>query len=446
VELVLSEVLHVPALKDKFLISVPKLVEKGCSIEFNANGAQVKMGNHTLLECTVRNGIYLINATIATKTALTTTTQSKSITEWHRIFGHLNFKDVQRLPSVVDGVRITTQEHQDCEVCLKSKATRKSFAKMSTKSLMPGDRQCVDIGFIDGTPYLTITDDASGCTKTSILQKKSDAASEIIEYVKWLKTQFNIIVKEIRCDGAEEFKTKELKNFYSTNGIELSISQPYTPEQNGVAERKNRTLKETARSIIADSKLDAHNYGTDALLFATFMRNRSPKADTGKTPIEILTGSKPNAINYERFGKLGYATLHKNQKKNLRLSTLDEKAVKCILLGFSSTGYELEEIATGKRFSSCHVKWLDDDMPIEEDTEKSESEQTASSASSNEALSKQSDKPSDDEVRRNEFENNDPHGKCTKLRIELNHGRQAKLTSVTYSQRDLDELENKPMS
>ena len=95
---------------------------------------------------------------------------------------------------------------------------------------------------------------------------------------------------------------------------------PYTPEQNGVAERKNRTLKECARIILMDNKF-GDEYAMDAILFATFI-NRNPRKTDGKTPIELFAGKKPTFKYLQRFGKKCYVTLAKAQRKG---KTLDPK-------------------------------------------------------------------------------------------------------------------------
>ena len=76
-----------------------------------------------------------------------------------------------------------------------------------------------------------------------------------MDHVVWQKTQYNFTLKKIICDRGGEFINNSMKQFCQERGIIIQNTMPYTPEQNGIAERKNRTLKECARSILIDSKL-----------------------------------------------------------------------------------------------------------------------------------------------------------------------------------------------
>ncbi len=104
-------------------------------------------------------------------------------------------------------------------------------------------------------------------------------------------THFGMKIQPFKCDNGGEFSSKQFKDFCSQKGILIQYSTPYTPQQNGLAERKNRTLVEKARTMLNSSKLDKVYCG-DALLTATHLHNRSPiSANEGlKTPIEVVSG------------------------------------------------------------------------------------------------------------------------------------------------------------
>ena len=99
---------------------------------------------------------------------------------------------------------------------------------------------------------------------------------------------------------------------------------PKTPEQNGVSERMNRTLVEMVRSMLSDSKLPPR-FWAEALATAAYLKNRSPaRAVEGKTPVEALTGEKPNVGNLHSFGCIAYAHIPKDERHKL-----DPKARMC---------------------------------------------------------------------------------------------------------------------
>jgi hypothetical protein len=95
---------------------------------------------------------------------------------------------------------------------------------------------------------------------------------------------------------------------------------PYTSEQNGIAERKNRTLKEFARSILMDSELGIE-YSMDAMVFATFIRNRSPRKKPGKTAIDLITGKRTSFKYIHAFGTTCYVTIAKEERRRKGLKS-----------------------------------------------------------------------------------------------------------------------------
>jgi hypothetical protein len=382
----LTNVLHVPELSSrKNLISVPALTRKGVEVKFTKNKMIGTIGHDTLFECNVIDGLYKIYGYIDTKQA-NSAHASKSLEEWHRTFGHLNYEDLKKLPDMINDMKINeSPKPKDCEICMKSKGCRQSFKQKEMDSTKPGEMLVIDIGFVNQIPYLAMTDVGSNCTKTVILNSKSDSAKHIMNYIVFLERQFGHKVKVIRNDGALEFKTKVLNDFYDQKGIKVEITVAYTPEQNGIAERKNRSIKEMARACLIDSKL-SQEYAPDAILYATLIRNRCPtKAKQGTisvSPIELLTGVKPSAKHMQPFGTRCYSIKSKNER--MGRGTLEPKGIECIILLMTDLGYFVEEVESKKRYVTCHVrivkqqersqklKIFDDDTTSEEEGETSD--------------------------------------------------------------------------
>ena len=129
----------------------------------------------------------------------------------------------------------------------------------------------------------------------------------------------------------------EFNAFLAERGIKHQYTVPYTPQQNGVAERKNRSLMEMARCMVKSHALP-HSFWLEAVMCATYVLNRCPtKALHSITPYEAWHGQKPSVAHLRVFGCLAYALVPKQRKK------LDDKAVKCIFVGYSSEnkGYRL---------------------------------------------------------------------------------------------------------
>jgi transposase InsO family protein len=119
-----------------------------------------------------------------------------------------------------------------------------------------------------------------------------------------METQYDVKVKNIVTDNGGEFVNKAIQQWAASKGIRLTDTSSYTPEQNGIAERKNRTLADMVRCLLADSKLDKSKYWKQALAAAVYIRNRSPGKRSGQemTPYEILTGNKPDLKHLRCFG------------------------------------------------------------------------------------------------------------------------------------------------
>ncbi|RXN30143.1 Retrovirus-related Pol poly from transposon TNT 1-94 [Labeo rohita] len=165
-------------------------------------------------------------------------------------------------------------------------------------------------------------------------------------------------LKVLRTDNGGEYTSSEFQDFLKKEGIRHELTVPKTPEQNGVAERMNKTLMETVRSMLADAKLP-QKFWAEALSTAVYLRNRSPtKSVKGMTPFEAWTGEKPTVDHLRIFGCTVYAHVPKDERKKL-----DPKAKKCILLGYGTEtkGYRLYDSKLAKVFFSRDVIFNESD-------------------------------------------------------------------------------------
>ncbi|TPX70483.1 DNA-directed DNA polymerase [Chytriomyces confervae] len=209
---------------------------------------------------------------------------------------------------------------------MESKTTRSVGKEKSARVEKPGEELNVDLTFVNGTPILMVSDTGSGCTFAKILGRKSDACQGILDIIKLIETQYHHKLKTIVSDGGGEFINSKFTKWCEINH---HVSTPYTPEQNGIAERKNRTVVEMCRTLLADSKMDKEKYWIYAFEMA-----------------------KPNLKYMRRFGEkcVAYVDGHKRGK-------LDSKGVQCRVLGIKEKGYLLVETDSGRIFKSVHVKF-----------------------------------------------------------------------------------------
>ncbi|GJV11381.1 retrovirus-related pol polyprotein from transposon TNT 1-94 [Tanacetum coccineum] len=176
----------------------------------------------------------------------------------------------------------------------------------------------------------------------TINQLKSKALETIMSFIKRVENKNDIKVKQFRTDNGTEFRNSILINFCDERGISQNFSSPYTPEQNGVAERKNRTLIEAARTMLSGSVF-LKQYWDEAVATTCYTQNRSTIVKRHlKTPYEIFRGRIPNIDFLHVFGCPVYIHNHKDY-----LGKFDEKA---------NDGYFLRYLLVSKAFRVFNTK------------------------------------------------------------------------------------------
>ncbi|TPX41284.1 hypothetical protein CcCBS67573_g10585, partial [Chytriomyces confervae] len=350
----ITGVLYVPGLSVN-LLSISALGTKGAAISFDGKGASVSIKGKIILRADeIEEGLYTIQGKQAGLATMVSDIRKLSTREAHRSMGHLNTRDLQKLPSLADGIKITDEELGDCDICTEAKTTRHVNKERSAKTETPGEEISVDLTFVNEIPILMVSDTGSGCTIAKILKKKSETPQAIADIVKIIEKQYNHQVKTVISDGGGEFVNKKMQDWCAALGIQHQTTTAYTPEQNGIAERKNRTIMETTRAMLLDAKLDKTKYWNYAFEMAVYIRNRCPTSSTTaeKTPCELLTGKQPNLKYIRPFGEscTAYVDQHKRDK-------FDAKGTKCRVLGIREKGYLLLEEGTERVFQSVHVKF-----------------------------------------------------------------------------------------
>jgi transposase InsO family protein len=148
---------------------------------------------------------------------------------------------------------------------------------------------------IGGNKYgLVIIDDYSHFTWMFFLQDKSKTQEVLNKFMRRAQNKFDAKVKKIRSDNSTKFKNTQVEDFLHKEGIKHEFSSPYTPQQNGVAKRKNYTLIEMARTMLDQYKI-FDQFWAEAINTACHATNRLYIHQVlKKTSYELLTGNKPN--------------------------------------------------------------------------------------------------------------------------------------------------------
>jgi transposase InsO family protein len=214
----------------------------------------------------------------------------------HRRLGHISLTSIKALlkGNLVTGLEIdeTAEPSIHCESCIQAKATHKSFPKeAATRASRPGDLIHSDIWGPSRTAspggsryFISFTDDHTRRTTIKFIRLKSDGEAELKNYVAWIETQLGRTPKAFRTDNGGEYLG--VKPWLESKGIELHPSAPYSPSQNGVSERMNRTLNELMIAMMAEKDLPPTLWA-EAIYHAAYIRNQSStRSLQGMTPME----------------------------------------------------------------------------------------------------------------------------------------------------------------
>ncbi|KAJ9538611.1 hypothetical protein OSB04_031344 [Centaurea solstitialis] len=326
------------------LLSISQLCDKNHKVSFSKKKCKVKNKRKEVILTGVRHAdIYIINMNTSTDNfCFVSRASSDTNWLWHKRLSHLNFKTLNQLciNNLVIGLpdfRYTKVSL--CSACEKGKQTRASFKSKQISSISSPLQLLhmdlfgpVNVQSIAGKKYtLVIVDEFSRYTWVFFLRSKSDAPEEIILFVRKMERLNNLTVRSIRSDHGTEFKNSTLETFFDQKGISQNFSSVRTPQQNGVAERRNRTLIEAARSMLSEANL-ATQFWAEAVNTACYTQNRSLIVKRfRRTPYELFRNRKPSIEHLHIFGCVCYIL---NNKDNL--GKFDSKSDDGIFLGYSS--------------------------------------------------------------------------------------------------------------
>lgn len=362
----MSEVKFVPGLSTS-LISVAKLAQKKLNVYFDEQECQVVNLEGTVVATGCRyGGLYCLRLAEASLKVTTGQYTENCQHLWHRHLGHRDWTAAERLvkENLATGMQVSDCGLRlKCEVCMEGKLARSPFPAVTERK----STGILDIVHTDlcgpmktttpsGNRYVMhIIDDFSRFTVTYLLKNKWEAAENIKEYVRWVETLYGQKPKVIRSDGGGEFDNKELRNFYRAEGIKPQFTTPYSPQQNGVAERKNRSLTEMATCMLLDSGLEKRFWG-EATLTATYLQNRLPSRSIQKTPYELWWGRKPALGHLKVFGSEAFVHIPETKR-----GKMNGKARKLTFVGYSMEhkGYRFVDPATDQITVSRDARFLE---------------------------------------------------------------------------------------
>jgi transposase InsO family protein len=261
---------------------------------------------------------------------------------WHQKLAHVDMRNLHKLQKegkILGLINIAFEKDRPCEACQAGKQVR---APHHAKNIMVITRplELLHMDLLSPIAYISIggnkygiiiVDDYSHFTWVFFLQDKGETQEVLKKFLKLAQNKFDTKVKRIRIDNGTEFKNTQVEDYLDEEWIKHEFSAPYTLQQNGVAERKNMTLIEMARTMLDEYKT-SDRFWAVAVNTACHVTNRLYLYKLLKnTPYELLTGNKPNVSYFRDFGSKCYVL-----QKRLKSFKFVPKVYEGFLHGYDS--------------------------------------------------------------------------------------------------------------
>ena len=346
----LIDALYVPTLRAN-LLSWPAASAQGASLRGDGNSLSIAKDGRTVVSACKSRGVFLVDGAIQPVQAVAYAVTSEV---WHKRLGHVSDGIMSRMVKEqlatgldVNGSMVLSDK---CDACFEGKQARLPFEQSASKSSRPlelvhsdvmGKFQVESVG---GSFYaLTVLDDFSRYSEVLCIRFKSDVPEALMECLKRWERQTDQKVRTLRTDGGTEY-AGELKEMMKEAGIEHQRTVRYTPQQNGRAERLNRTLLDKARCMLFEAKAPATLWA-EALTTANLLRNVTAVSTDDKTPHEAFTGKTPDLSMLRVFGSVAHVQIPRQLRKKL-----DKRSIKMMFVGYEAgrKGWKMMTKVKGK--------------------------------------------------------------------------------------------------
>jgi transposase InsO family protein len=337
-QVLLREVLLLPALTCN-LLSVKKASEAGLSVQFAHNSVTFTQPNgRLLLKGRSVGSLYELTGHAlrqAVAAAAATVTQNPTAAEpstpapppppiaignanlrnvgilWHRRLGHIGVSSLAKMAANKRAIGLPEPAAfsaiPTCWSCVSGKATRNPFPVSTNNTSRPLELLHIDIAGPVQTKsaggasfFITVLDDFTKFKAVKPIAKRSEATEFVKEVIQNWEAYTQLQTVALRHDRAKEFMAQDVQGWYKRRGIELQPTSTYSPQENGAAERLNRTLWETTLTLLADCGLPS-KWWAEALAHVAHVHNVTSSTG-GRTPWELLKGQEPDISTLRVFG------------------------------------------------------------------------------------------------------------------------------------------------
>ncbi|CAL9018518.1 unnamed protein product [Prunus brigantina] len=271
---------------------------------------------------TKKGGLYYVDDVTTSRVlraGSANTSQHCRIWLLHYRFGHASFGYLRHLfPALFSGVN---ESDFQCQTCILAKSHRVSYPPSCNKRLMPFDLVHSDVwgpspvSTALGVRWLVLfVDDCTRMMWLYGMKNKSDVVKIFQRFYQMIQTQFMLPIKVFRSDSGGEFVNSALSHIFHATSVVHETTCPQTPQQNGVAERKNRQILAAARALLLGASVPKR-FWMDAVIYAVYLLNRLPSRVLDfQTPMHVLThhvsASSMLTLSPKVFGCVVYVHLH----------------------------------------------------------------------------------------------------------------------------------------
>ncbi|KAJ9544308.1 hypothetical protein OSB04_024015 [Centaurea solstitialis] len=357
----------------KNVLSFDLLVDQGFYYKYDYKMISCFKNDMFYFKATPSNGLYILNLQESNNEIYHISKRSKDIEDqtylWHCRLGHINKKRIELLQKGGLLGTFDFKPFSNCESCLSGKMTKHPFNKDNERA-----NDLLEIIHTDvcgpfsheargGYRYfITFTDDFSRYGYVYLIRHKSEAFEKFKEFQSEVQNQLDRKIKFLRSDRGREYLSLEFDSHLRECGIVSQLTPPYTPQMNGVSERRNRTLLDLVRSMMCRSTLPVSFWG-HALETAANILNKVPTKSVEKTPYELWTGKKPKLSFLKIWGCEVYVKRTTSEK-------LKPKSYKCFFVGYpnNSLGYYFYNPSENKVFVARNGEFLEEKFLNQENT------------------------------------------------------------------------------
>lgn len=371
--IVLKEVHQIPELFVN-LLSVNQMVIKGNTVVFDSDGVRIYSKNKDIIASgKLIDGMFELNVNLNEHEHAHVASEIKSAEPglWHRRLAHVNNATLKSV------LNIKVKQDTQCVVCSKGKHARKPFKETGTRANKPLEIVHSDVcgpmsvNSLGGHRYyVSFIDDFTRKVFVYIMTSKNEVFAKFLAFKSRVENETECKIKILRTDNGTEYVNNRFKQFFEANGIKHEYSAPYSPQQNGLSERMNRTIVEKARCMLIDAKLERF-FWAEAVLAAVNIINALPNASTKTAPDEMWYNKKCDLNNFRVFGCKAMVWQPEQKRKKF-----DNKSFECIFLRYADNAkaYRLYDLNTKKIIISRDVIFMEVSNTSNNDVSNSQSD------------------------------------------------------------------------